>query len=315
MTTPTSRRVEARGPEGRRPAEVILGEGVSLGGARLPVIAGPGTGADGIHVALGATSRREPARLTEPRPVLVDASAPGGAAVGGQAPEIARSAAAVVLRAGAEAAEVADVAALGVPVVLRLTPESALDDRLAVLERVRDAIGSEAGLSALVAGAPDCIAELVRRTDVPVLADLGGTAEAAALAVAAGADGLWLAGEATAASVAQAREAAVRLAPLVRQAVPDTLPGCREAIDAVDAVLATLLEYRVALAGQVQQLKAVGGHAGRDPGREAAIVAGMVARAPSLTPAHIERIMSAVITAGLDVAEREHRADPPVWRM
>ncbi|TDD69723.1 chorismate mutase [Jiangella aurantiaca] len=117
------------------------------------------------------------------------------------------------------------------------------------------------------------------------------------------------------AAAAQAREAAARIAPLVRSAVPDTLAGCRAAIDAVDAALATLLEHRVALAGRVQRLKPVGGHAGRDPQREAAIIAAMAERAPSVPPESLARIVTAIIEAGLDAAERDRSDEPPVWRL
>jgi chorismate mutase len=160
---------------------------------------------------------------------------------------------------------------------------------------------------------PAAVAD-ARQSGLPVVVDLGERPELAAAAVVAGADGLWLESP-SAAAVGQAREAAARLAPLVRPTVPDTLAGCRAAIDAVDAVLATLLEHRVALAGRVQRLKPVGGHAGRDPRREAAIVAAMAGRAPSLPPEALARIVTAVIEAGLDVAEADMSDEPPVWRL
>jgi chorismate mutase len=102
------------------------------------------------------------------------------------------------------------------------------------------------------------------------------------------------------------------LTPIVRQVRGDSLGVCREAIDRVDAVLASLLEYRIGLAGEVQRHKPVSGHAGRDTSREAEIVRGMAARAPSLTRMQLAVIMDAVITAGLDAAEA---ATPPVWRL
>ncbi|PZF79662.1 chorismate mutase [Jiangella anatolica] len=102
---------------------------------------------------------------------------------------------------------------------------------------------------------------------------------------------------------------------MVRTSVPDTIAACREAIDAVDAAVATLLEHRVALAGRIQRLKPVGGHAGRDPRREAEIVAAMAGRAPSLPPESLGRIVTAIIEAGLDAAERDNSDDPPVWRL
>lgn len=171
-----------------------------------------------------------------------------------------------------------------------------------------------AGSVTVVDGAdPAAIAD-ARRHGRPVVANLGDRPELAAAAVAAGADGLWLEAPGGAAA-AQAREAAARIAPLVRPAVPRTLAGCRAAIDAVDAALATLLEHRVALAGRVQRLKPVGGHAGRDPRREAAIVAAMAERAPSLPPRALGRIVTAIIEAGLDAAEQDRPDEPPVWRL
>ncbi|MCD0450832.1 chorismate mutase [Actinocorallia sp. API 0066] len=82
-----------------------------------------------------------------------------------------------------------------------------------------------------------------------------------------------------------------------------TLAQIRTAIDAIDAELAGLLERRAALAGRVQRLKPVGGHRGRDPEREAAIVDAMAPHAPSLSRDHLARIMNAVIEAGLDAAD------------
>ncbi|WP_205629152.1 chorismate mutase [Jiangella muralis] len=163
-------------------------------------------------------------------------------------------------------------------------------------------------------GVDPAVIEAARAQGRPVVVNLGERPELAAAAVAAGADGLWLTAPGAAAA-AQAREAATRVAPLVRSAVPDTVTGCRAAIDAVDAALATLLEHRVALAGRVQRLKPVGGHAGRDPGREAAIVAAMAERAPSLPPESLARIVTAIIEAGLDAAERDEEGEPPVWRL
>jgi len=96
----------------------------------------------------------------------------------------------------------------------------------------------------------------------------------------------------------------VSVGALVRRPLPDSVAGCRAAIDEVDLALAALLEYRAALSAQVQRLKPVGGHAGRDRTREAEIVARMSRRAPRLGAARLQRIMSAVIEAGLDAAEQ-----------
>ncbi|WP_433324978.1 chorismate mutase [Spirillospora sp. CA-294931] len=90
-----------------------------------------------------------------------------------------------------------------------------------------------------------------------------------------------------------------------------TLSEARAAIDAIDAALAALLERRVAVAGDVQRLKPVGGFAGRDPERERQIVEAMADRAPTLGAERLARIMNAVIEAGLDVAEERRGANPP----
>jgi chorismate mutase/GNAT superfamily N-acetyltransferase len=84
---------------------------------------------------------------------------------------------------------------------------------------------------------------------------------------------------------------------------PDRLAGIRRRIDAVDARLAALLNERALLTAAAQEQKPVAGHAGRDPAREAEIVARMAALAPDLGQAAIARIMHAVITASLDAAE------------
>lgn len=96
--------------------------------------------------------------------------------------------------------------------------------------------------------------------------------------------------------------------PLPAAEAITTLGEARAAIDGIDAALATLLEQRAAVAAVVQRLKPVGGFAGRDPARERQIVEAMAARAPSLGPERLARIMTAVIEAGLDAAEsREPR--------
>lgn len=76
----------------------------------------------------------------------------------------------------------------------------------------------------------------------------------------------------------------------------------RGVIDEIDAALATLLEHRAAVAGRIQALKPVGGFAGRNPEREREIVAAMAERAPTLGPARLARIMTAVIEGGLEAA-------------
>lgn len=93
------------------------------------------------------------------------------------------------------------------------------------------------------------------------------------------------------------------IASLIARPHPATLSGCRATIDEIDGVLAALLEYRAGLTERVQQLKPVGGHAGRDAGREAEIVAGMARRAPRLGSERLTRIMTTVIEQSLDLAE------------
>ncbi|AQZ70724.1 chorismate mutase [[Actinomadura] parvosata subsp. kistnae] len=90
---------------------------------------------------------------------------------------------------------------------------------------------------------------------------------------------------------------------MLRDERPGTLAECRQAIDRVDAALATLLERRAELAGVVQRLKPVGGFAGRDLGRERDVVARMAVRAPALGESRLSAIMNAVIEAGLHLAE------------
>ncbi|MEV0199718.1 chorismate mutase [Nonomuraea sp. NPDC050691] len=108
--------------------------------------------------------------------------------------------------------------------------------------------------------------------------------------------------------VRAAWEAVTLVGALLRPETPATLPECREAIDRVDAALATLLERRAELAGVVQTLKPVGGFAGRDMERERSLVARMARRAPVLGEERLGSIMNAVIEAGLHLAEERRRA-------
>ncbi|MFB9624791.1 chorismate mutase [Nonomuraea helvata] len=138
----------------------------------------------------------------------------------------------------------------------------------------------------------------------PVLADVSRDVELSAAAVAAGADGLVLDAPAAGSPAPKVAEEAVTVVgALVRPESPTTLPECRQAIDRVDAALATLLERRAALAGIVQRIKPVGGFEGRDLARERALVARMALRAPSLGEERLAPIMNAVIEAGLHLAE------------
>ncbi|HEY6739082.1 MAG TPA: chorismate mutase [Actinopolymorphaceae bacterium] len=81
------------------------------------------------------------------------------------------------------------------------------------------------------------------------------------------------------------------------------LADLRARIDAVDDILAGLLEYRADLTVQVQRHKPLGGKANRDHQREAEIVARMARRAPALGAVRLQRIMHTIIEAGLDLAE------------
>jgi chorismate mutase/GNAT superfamily N-acetyltransferase len=88
----------------------------------------------------------------------------------------------------------------------------------------------------------------------------------------------------------------------------DALEAVRRRIDEVDDRLADLLDERALLTAAAQQLKPVGGHAGRDPEREAEIVARMAQRAPDLGEDALARIMQAVIEAGLDAVRQQGEA-------
>lgn len=87
----------------------------------------------------------------------------------------------------------------------------------------------------------------------------------------------------------------------------DPLAGVRRRIDDVDDRLAALLAERASLTAVGQRLKEVPGHAGRDPDREAAIVARMVEvvgrHGGPLSRSQLARIVHVVISASLDAAE------------
>jgi chorismate mutase len=295
-----------------------------IGGPSLPVIAGPRRGAEFVHITLrrhhGAVDAVEALREVRDLsagPLLVE---PFSAADLPAACEYADG-----LVVGGEWMQdfplLTAVGSTGLPVVIHRGAHCTVDEWLSAVEYVRaggseDVVLAEGGSRRYGADLPALDLALVREvrevSGRPVVVDVSGTPWLAGAAVAAGADGLWLAEDATSSDVDAAREATTLLTPIVRQIRGDSLRVCREAIDRVDAVLASLLEYRVALAGEVQRHKAVGGHAGRDAAREAEIVRAMAARAPSLTRTQLAVIMDAVITAGLDAAES---ATPPVWRL
>ncbi|MGH8773612.1 MAG: chorismate mutase [Jiangellaceae bacterium] len=302
---------------------VTIGSQV-VGGTRLPVLAGPRRGADLVHVSLrrhhgtaGADEELARVRSITAAPLLVEPfsaddlpavhSYADGVVVGGAWMQDFRLLSAV--------------GRLGLPVVLHRGHHCTVDEWLSSVEYVRaerndDVVLCEGGSRRYAGGRTTLDLALVRevreRSGLPVVVDVGDTPWLAAAAVAGGADGVWLAEDAAAADVEVALEAATTLTPVVRQVNPISLAACREAIDRVDAALASLLEYRVALATEVQQHKRVGGYAGRDPKREAQIVHAMAHRAPSIERDHLARIMDAVIAAGLDAAEVASR--PAVWR-
>ncbi len=83
----------------------------------------------------------------------------------------------------------------------------------------------------------------------------------------------------------------------------DPVAALRRRVDDADDRLADLLEQRATLTALIQRHKAVPGHAGRDPEREARIVARMAERAPRLGPDRLGRLMRAVIGELLDAAE------------
>lgn len=87
----------------------------------------------------------------------------------------------------------------------------------------------------------------------------------------------------------------------------DPLAYLRGRIDEVDDDLAVLLARRVALTAAVQDHKEVGGHAGRDPGREAEIVERMAAHVPGLGRERIAAVMRTVIAESLAAWEDGQR--------
>jgi chorismate mutase len=314
---------------GLRHREVRIGA-QTIGGTRLAVLAGPRSGSDVVHVSLRrhhgvAAAHDQLARVRD----LTAASLLVEPFSADDLPAIRHYADGVVV-GGAWMQDfrlVAAVGRLGLPVVLHRGHHCTVDEWLSAVEYLHaedngDVVLCESGSRRLVGGRTTLDLALVRevqdRSGLPVVVDVGGTSWLAGAAIAAGADGVWLAEDAPAADVEAALEATTMLTPVVRQVNPRSLAGCREAIDRVDAALASLLEYRVALATEVQRHKPVAGHAGRDHRRETQIVRAMGHRAPSVDRAHLARIMEAVIVAGLDAAasaEVANASEPPVWRL
>jgi chorismate mutase len=296
-----------------------------IGGTRLPVLAGPRRGANLVHVSLrrrhglpGAADELARTRDSTAGPLLVEPFSAD------DLPAVVRYADGVVV--GGEWMQdfrlLAAVGRTGLPVVLHRGAHCSVDEWLSSVEYVRaegndDVVLCEGGSRTYWGGRTTLdlalVGEVRDRSGRPVLVDVSETPWLAGAVVAAGADGVWLGEVAEADDVAAVMDTVTTLTPVVRQVEPHSLAGCREAIDRVDAALAALLEYRVALVGEVQRHKPVSGHAGRDRAREAEIVRAMAGRAPSLDRAALGRIMDAVITAGLDAAEAE--IPPAAWRL
>ncbi|RJS47651.1 GNAT family N-acetyltransferase [Nocardioides cavernaquae] len=76
----------------------------------------------------------------------------------------------------------------------------------------------------------------------------------------------------------------------------------RAQIDEVDDELAALLARRTALTAAVQEIKPVGGPAGRDPEREQQIAERIAPMVPLLPPEAVQRIVHTIIEASLDAA-------------
>ncbi|MEV0596484.1 chorismate mutase [Nonomuraea cavernae] len=303
---------------------VVTVGGLRVGAGPAVVIGGRMSLRD--HRGPAAETLRERATLVEP-------------SAAADLPVIAARAEAVVVGAAwtRDVPLVRAVAGLGLPVVVERRPSASLEEWLALA----DYCAAECGDQVILCERGRLDLGLLRAARAasgrPVLADVSADVGLSAAAVAAGADGLVLdrslatgppvsgtgtgrdaaasrAGEEETAArtdeetaLRVAEEAATLVGALLRPETPATLPECREAIDRVDAALATLLERRAALAGIVQTLKPVGGFAGRDPGRERDLVVRMAARAPELGAERLTPVMNAVIEAGLHLAEDRAR--------
>ncbi|MGR6921512.1 chorismate mutase [[Actinomadura] parvosata] len=230
-------------------------------------------------------------------------------------PQIAEHAAAVVVGASwtRDIPLVRAAAGLGLPVVVERRAAASMEEWL---QLAAYCAGESDGRVILCEGGRRPDLALVRAARAasgrPALVDVSADLGLSAAAVAAGADGLIIGtgtegtGRGPAALEAERRvaeEAVTVVGALLRDERPGTLAECRQAIDRLDAALATLLERRAELAGVVQRLKPVGGFAGRDLGRERDVVARMAVRAPALGESRLSAIMNAVIEAGLHLAE------------
>ncbi|HEX6196206.1 MAG TPA: chorismate mutase [Jiangellaceae bacterium] len=318
--------------------------GQLLGAGNVAVLAGPRRGADIVHISLRrhhgtveAAAELAKVRDLDAGPLLVE---PFSAADLDAAAEYADG----LVVGGAWMQDfrlLYAVGELGLPVVLHRGAHNTVGEWLAAVEYVR--AGSAAPVVLAEGGHRTrgddrpvldlaLLREVHEKSGLPVLADVSASPWLASAAVAAGSAGLWLDEESSGSDVDAARDVVAMLIPAMEalegsgagrgdgrpsgqqggDAAPAALAECRAAIDRVDAALATLLEHRVRLAGEVQKHKPVGGHAGRDRSREAQIVHAMGHRAPSLDRDALARIMDVVITAGLDAAEKNR---PRIWQM
>lgn len=350
-TNPPAVRSAATPEPGRQQdGRARIGEHV-LGAGHIPVLAGPRRGADIVHVSLrrhhgtiDAASELARIRDLGAGPLLVEpfsaadldavADYADGLVVGGSWMQDFR----LLLAVGE----------VGVPVVLHRGAHNTVSEWLAAVEYIR--AGSAAPVVLAEGGHRTrgddrpvldlaLLREVSERSGLPVIADVSAAPWLTGAAIAAGCAGLWLDEESPATDVDAARDVAALLTPAMealagdeaavrdgrfrRSSPPASQPvdaagdevaliELRSAIDRADAALATLLEHRVRLAGEVQKHKPVAGHAGRDRAREAQIVHAMAHRAPSLDRESLARIMDAVITAGLDAAEQNR---PRIWQL
>ena len=293
------------------PEQVTIGSQV-IGETPALVVAGPRAAADITWISLRrhhgtADATAELAR--HDRPLIVE---PFSAA---DLDAIAKAADAVLVGAAwmQDFQLLRAVARIGLPVVIQRGLAATLDEWLSaaeycVAEGNHDVVLCETGSRTHLPHPAIDLAMLSaarERSGRPVLVDVSTQPGLAVAALAAGADGLLLAEDASAKEAAEVKDRAAVLGPLVREEDTATLRSARAAVDRVDAALATLLERRATLAGIIQGLKPVGGFAGRDPERERQVVAAMAARAPRLGHDRLARIMTAVIESGLELAETQ----------
>ena len=213
----------------------------------------------------------------------------------------------------------------GMPVVLKRGIAATYDEWLGAADYIRaegndDVVLCERGIRSFETATRNtldvsAIPVLRERCQLPVIVDPSHAAGLAAwvmplalAAVAAGADGLLVechpqpeaswSDPAQALSLDELRRlvAAVELlAPLVRAASTDTLHGCRDSIDGIDAAIAHLLQRRAHLVDEVQALKTAGSLPRRDEERERTVIRRCAERAPRLGEAGAAVVMGAVV--------------------